>query len=115
MNMSDYQREAANTAVFPKEPEGVGLYYCTMKLCGEAGEHAEKVAKLLRGDYEGASENDMAAYRHNIVQELGDVMWYVAMLASMYGYSLTQVAEMNLAKLQDRKKRGVLKGSGDKR
>ena len=50
-----------------------------------------------------------------ISKELGDVLWYVAMLAVEFNIALSSVAEDNLAKLQDRMDRGVLKGSGDNR
>ena len=46
---------------------------------------------------------------------MGDVLWYIAMLAWELDYNLSDVAYYNVEKLQDRKQRGTLKGSGDKR
>ena len=53
---------------------------------------------------------------HNhLAKELGDVLWFVAGIASLYGMSLADVAEMNIDKLEDRRQRNVIQGSGDER
>lgn len=103
-DLDRYQFEASLTAVFPKE---MWKYYLPLKLAGEAGEVAEKFGKWVR---DGGSLNDEA-----IIKELGDVLWYVAVLANELGYDLSEVAEVNLSKLRDRMERGVIKGSGDNR
>lgn len=104
MYLNYYQQEAALTAAYPEEHK---IVYPALKLAGEAGEVAEKVGKSLRGD-KPLDEADLA-------KELGDVLWYVAALADGIGYTLSEIASMNLAKLADRAKRGVIKGSGDNR
>ena len=76
-------------------------------LAGEAGEIVEKYKKHLRD----GSELDT----FDLAKELGDVLFYVAAVAADIGYDLRDVAELGLSKLEDRKKRGVLKGSGDSR
>ena len=48
-------------------------------------------------------------------KELGDVLWYVAQLASELGLELEDIAAANLEKLLSRQRRGVLSGSGDER
>ncbi len=103
MRLNDYQHEAASTAIYPKAK---GLEYTTLGLVGEAGELANKVKKILRGD-----SVDFFALR----DELGDVLWYVAALATELGYPLEIVAKRNLEKLASRKERGVTKGEGDNR
>jgi len=50
-----------------------------------------------------------------IKAELGDVLWYIANLASDLDVSLQHIAEENLAKLQRRKNRNTIQGSGDNR
>lgn len=102
-----YQCAAKETAVYPKDVE---LEYLTLGLVGEAGEIANKVKKILRGDkeFDDVAMEDLAA-------ELGDVLWYMACLAAALDVSLSTIATRNIRKLEDRKKRNVLKGSGDNR
>lgn len=104
-----YQGRALETAIYPNA--GQNPIYPTLGLCGEAGEVAEKVKKVLRDN--GGVFDDAA--RAVIAKELGDVLWYVARLASELGLSLGDVAVANLAKLADRQARGVIGGSGDER
>lgn len=100
-----YQKKACSTAIFPKEK---ALEYITLGLCGEAGEIANKAKKLIR-------DGDNPAKRAEITKELGDVCWYIAVLAQELGVNLGKVMEDNLEKLADRKSRGTLGGSGDDR
>jgi NTP pyrophosphatase (non-canonical NTP hydrolase) len=79
----------------------------TLGLSGEAGEVSEKVKKLFR-DKDKFKDED-------ILKELGDVLFYTVALANIFGGNLRKVMEMNMAKLDDREQRGVLKGSGDNR
>jgi len=105
MNLSDYQEAAEKTAVYPKMSDE-GLYYVTMGLVGEAGEVANKVKKLIR---DGQLDYDNAA------AELGDVLWYVAMVAYELGYDLNEIGKANVKKLHSRLERGVVHGEGDNR
>tara|TARA_R110000772_G_C13121099_1_gene421849 strand:+ start:68 stop:424 length:357 start_codon:yes stop_codon:yes gene_type:complete len=79
----------------------------TLGLVGEAGEVAEKIKKYLR-DNTKVSQKD-------IVKELGDVVFYATALANFFYSNLPEVLETNMDKLNDRAKRGVIKGSGDNR
>lgn len=105
-----YQNATRETAVYPHVDTGdiEALSYCALGLVGEAGEVANKIKKLLR-------DGDTPELRRAARGELGDVLWYLARLADELGVSLSGVAEANLAKLHDRKARGVLGGSGDNR
>ena len=109
MTFDEYQKKTSKTAVYPKLMHG--SVYPALGLAGEAGEVAEKVKKLVRDDEGVVSENKLG----DIMKELGDVLWYVSQIASEFDLSLEQVAELNIEKLQDRAKRGKLKGSGDDR
>jgi len=106
MTATDYQNSACKTAIFPKE---LGVQYLALGLTGEAGEVANKVKKLIR---DGGDSPDK---RKEIAKELGDVCWYLAVLAQELGSNLGKIMEDNIAKLEDRKARGVIGGSGDNR
>ena len=109
MNFDEYQREARRTAVYPNLDEN--FIYPTLGLCGEAGEIAEKVKKIIRDD------NGEMTYekRIELKKELGDVLWYVSNLATELNLSLDEVAQFNLQKLKSRQDRNQLHGSGDNR
>lgn len=106
---ADYQRKAAETAIFPKQK---ALEYITLGLTGEAGEIANKVKKLIR---DGADEETLEQKKIEIGYELGDVLWYCAMLAREVDMDLGNIMENNIIKLLSRKERGKLGGSGDNR
>jgi NTP pyrophosphatase (non-canonical NTP hydrolase) len=109
MDFHDYQQRSRETARYPEA--GNNILYPTLGLCGEAGEVADKVKKVLRdrGGVFGPEERD------DLRLELGDVLWYVAQLATELGLELDDVAGANLAKLADRANRNVIAGSGDRR
>ena len=109
MKLSDYQERSRATAVYPGA--GENLLYPTLGLCGEAGEVAEKVKKMIRDDGGMLSEERRLA----LAGELGDVLWYLAQLATEAGLDLDALAAENLAKLESRRRRNVLQGSGDDR
>ena len=104
-----YQDAAENTAVYPDK--GDNLYYPTLGLAGAAGEVCEKIKKVMRAQKGHFTEQNV----EEIAKELGDVLWYVAAIATELNMSLAAIAEDNMVKLQDRQDRGVLKGSGDNR
>lgn len=83
--------------------------YCVMGLLEEAGEVAGVFKRLIRGDY----DEDIASSK--LHAELGDVLWYLGQIALDNGWKLSEVANSNLDKLDSRKLRGVLKGTGDER
>ena len=100
-NLNNYQMKARGFAIYP---ERMKITYPALGLAGEAGEVADKVKKIIRDG------RDDAEYRHQIAKEIGDVLWYCATLADDLGYSLQQIAEMNMYKLQARRAMGKLQG-----
>ena len=106
---TEYQNKAAETAIFPKAK---ALEYLTLGLVGESGEIANKAKKLLR---DGADREEFHAKLNAIGHEIGDVMWYCAMLAKEVDMNLGRIMEDNLDKLADRKARNRLQGDGDNR
>jgi len=104
-----YQGKAEETAVYPNK--GDNLYYPALGLAGEAGEVCEKIKKIYRDKKGIVSKKD----KEELAKELGDVLWYVATLASEIDVCLSDIAEANLDKLQSRLERNVIKGSGDNR
>lgn len=108
MELSEYQRLSRRTAEYPRE---AWLSYPALGLAGEAGEVAEHAKKAIRDDAGVVGTERRAALR----KELGDVLWYVAQLASELELDLDDIARANLEKLLSRQRRGVLSGSGDDR
>ena len=108
MDLNDYQNAARRTAIYP---ENHRVIYPALGLASEAGEVAGKIKKVLRdqgGDF-------ATAPLEAIQDELGDVLWYIAVLAGDLGLSLDEIATANLGKLASRKDRGRLSGGGDRR
>ena len=106
---AEYQSRACDTAIFPKKQ---AMEYLTLGLTGESGEIANKVKKFIR---DGAAKDEYLAKRIEIGYEIGDVLWYCAVLAEELEMNLGHIMEKNLEKLADRHKRGKISGSGDNR
>lgn len=109
MTFEEYQRESRKTAIYPNA--GENFIYPTLGLCGEAGEVAEKMKKILR-DSHGIISYEK---REEIRKELGDVLWYLSQISSELNLPLEEVAQKNLEKLFSRMERNALSGSGDNR
>jgi NTP pyrophosphatase (non-canonical NTP hydrolase) len=105
MNFSEYQKKSRETWISNDK----NLIRIILGVVGEAGEIAEFFKKKFRGD----KPDNFVEDRLTIAKEIGDELYYLARLADEYELSLDQIAELNIKKLQDRKNRGVIKGSGD--
>ncbi len=108
MTFAEYQKAALRTADLKRKNE---LFHLVLGLVGESSEVAERFKKLVRDK----DSNEQLIDREDIKKELGDVLWYVAVLAEYLGIKFEDIAEFNIKKLADRQKRGVLSGSGDNR
>jgi len=109
MDLNTFQTASLQTAIYPDK--GFNFAYPALGLTGEAGEVADKLKKVIR-DNDGVLTDPV---RDAVAKELGDVLWYLAVLAFEMDYTLDEIAQINLDKLNSRKERGVLSGSGDNR
>lgn len=103
-----YQKLTHKTAIYPKRQ---ALVYLSLGLVSEAGEVAGKVKKVIRDKDGEFDKEDIKALK----DELGDALWYISELCNLFDARIKDVAQDNIAKLNGRKCRGTLKGSGDKR
>ncbi len=109
LTFNDYQ---SITGVHAKPPTGAPeLLMRVAELCEEAGEVGGNVKRVYRDDG-GIVSDDR---RTKIAKELGDTLWYIARIAKLLGYTLEEIAQMNVDKLQGRADRGTLCGQGDAR
>lgn len=110
MTFNEYQKKALETAIFNKDPL-MDKTIWAMGISGEAGEILEKWKKIVAYKDGKITEEDI----DGIKKELGDVLWYIALLAHSLNIELDDVVELNVEKLASRKARGVQKGQGDNR
>lgn len=123
MNARDYQKKAHDFASY-----GDNAMYPALGLAEEAGEVCGKVAKFLRkhggidpmtARYELENKvtvtDDELKFRKDISKEIGDTMWMLAELCTIYGLDMGEVMSENIEKLIDRRERGVIDGNGDNR
>lgn len=104
LSLNQYQSKAADFRLPSAPPEER-----VMGLLEEAGEVAGIFKRLLRGDY----GPDVAATK--LHKELGDVLWYVSQIAGDNDWTLEDIANTNLDKLESRKLRNAIMGEGDNR
>jgi NTP pyrophosphatase (non-canonical NTP hydrolase) len=113
----DYQSRALEFGIYKDKMSisnngnEVVWIYPILGLCGEAGEVADKLKKILRDKGGIISDDDKIA----IQLELGDVMWYLSELCTRLNISLEETAKANINKLNSRMNRGMIGGSGDVR
>lgn len=110
MTFDDYQKAAYSTNL-KNEDKFKELMQQVLGLCDETGEVQAVFKKWIRDQDADFDKLDV----QNLKKELGDILWYVAVVAEDLGLTLGEIAEANVAKLADRQKRGVLGGSGDNR
>ncbi len=114
MNFDDYQKQAISTDLSRgkgRDVLSIAFMDKVLGLLGESGEIAEKFKKILRDQAGKLTEKN----RQELTKELGDIMWYIALLGHYLDVPLDDIATKNIAKLKDRQQRGKLSGSGDNR
>ncbi len=99
----DYSYWAESMIVSPPEDR---LNENMHGICSEVGELHGKMKRMLRDD---------TFNRGDILYECGDILFYTTSISNYFDSNLQQIMEINMSKLKDRAKRGVIKGSGDRR
>lgn len=105
-DLDAYQEQAYTYA----QPSAKGLMYLIPGLAAEAGEVAGVYAKFLRD-----TNRELNPIQDQMMKELGDCLWFVASIAKLYNVKLSEIAKMNIEKLEGRLQRGTIGGSGDER
>jgi NTP pyrophosphatase (non-canonical NTP hydrolase) len=111
LTFAEYQRRSQASAVYPFAGQMINYVYPILGMCGETGEVAEKLKKIMRDKHGIIDDED----RRQLTKELGDVLWYIAATARELGLTMEEVAATNLEKVDGRRTRGTLRGSGDDR
>lgn len=93
MNLNEYQQLAERT-VNTRDGEKNEMVNYAMGLAGESGEIVDHMKKYIFHSHE-LDKTEMA-------KELGDILWYVANLADVLGFTLDEIAQMNINKLKTR-------------
>jgi NTP pyrophosphatase (non-canonical NTP hydrolase) len=116
----EYQRRVSALLI---EPEKSSIELQCIQLASEAGEVGGQYVKimrlthkLLKHQVENVEAAKIPEMWEKVYKEVGDTLFYVAALCNSMGKSMEEIAEMNIEKLEDRKKRDVLtSGSGSDR
>lgn len=117
MTLNEYQKQAMTTCTDSSN----NFSYMFLNLVGEMGELASKVAKSIRKEQNTIRDNKLIfdEFPTCIEQldewkkEAGDILWQLSGLCSVMGWSLEDVGQTNLDKLQARKQAGTIVGNGD--
>lgn len=121
MTLNEYQEKAMKTCM----PSCDNFSYMMLNLVGEVGELASKIAKMQRSGWMNFSKDgdiepqmsfaEWTDFSDELMKEAGDILWQLAGLCKVMGWTLEDVAKGNLEKLASRAKRGVIDGNGDNR
>lgn len=122
MDLNEYQKRAMTTCMASSN----NFAYMALNLVGEVGEFASKIAKSIRKEDYAVNCNEIyvndripeavaMSKAEDEKGELGDILWQLAGLCKVRGYTLEEIAQANLEKLASRKSRGVIDGNGDNR
>lgn len=114
MTLDEYQKLALTTDITGSKGQPVlttGFMDKVLGLVGESGEFADKIKKILRDKNAKINQED----NQELIKELGDVLWYIAVLSHYFGVTLDEVATLNVNKLSKRMKESKIIGKGDNR
>lgn len=120
LSLKEYQQRAMTTCTESSN----NFSYMMLNLVGEVGEFASKIAKEVRKDRMQVNKSKLhmtegnymkVEFDEELKKEAGDILWQLSGLCSVMGWSLEDIAQMNLDKLASRKERNVIVGDGDNR
>ena len=121
MTLNEYQEKAMVTCM----PSCKNEVYAINGMTAEVGEINDKVAKWVRKGicridnnllvFNTSDEEVVNEYQEELAKEVGDCLWFIALCSRQLGYTLEEVAQMNIDKLRDRSMRNVIIGEGDNR
>ncbi len=95
MDINDYQAKASDTAQFDKNKDNA-ISISLLGLSGEVGELLTEYKKRMRdGD-------SYKIFKEKIIEELGDILWYLSFIATNEGIELSEVMYKNLQKTSER-------------
>ncbi len=120
MSLNEYQSKAMTTCM----PSSENFSYMFLNLIGEVGEFASKVAKQIRKSNMNIEDSQLAfttkadinnldCFYEELQKEAGDILWQLSGLCTVMGWSLEDIAQINLDKLASRKAMGTIDGNGD--
>jgi NTP pyrophosphatase (non-canonical NTP hydrolase) len=114
-----YEDRIAGLDIYPGKNGGAysPAWYYALGISGEAGEVTDKIKKWYRDSTAGDGPEPMVTpeFRNALALELGDVLWYLTRLSNKFGFSLQEIMDLNVSKLEDRQRRNVQRGQGDNR
>lgn len=112
MNITEYEKKARKYAMYPyKTNMSVGIMYNALKLSGEVGELNDKLGKCI-SDSNGEISPELLK---EIEKEMGDILWHYFALMYDLGLSINHITRVNIDKLESRRLRNKMAGSGDNR
>ena len=109
MDFNTYQERASSFDIGALDQDNAYIVH-VLGLAGETGEVMELIKKAFRDGVKDKEE-----FKSKLKKELGDILWYLAIVADEHAIPFDEIATHNIEKLQSRKDRGVLGGSGDNR
>lgn len=99
MDFKEYQQSAQITTQVPQDKQLEDLVGKIIPLLGLAGETGELLSEYKKHLRDGPAHK---LFEERIVEELGDLLWYISDLASKFKLDLNDIAENNLKKVQER-------------
>ena len=96
MDFNNYQKQAQQTDRVPAHDDAASLIVPMLGLSGETGQLLSEYKKHLR---DGEAHH---LFKERVSEELGDLLWYIANVASKFDLMLSDIAAANLVKVKQR-------------